>query len=38
MSSASIIYVDGGNTFYLQKYIIQTSFWNAVQPFLDKGQ
>ena len=38
MKKASVIYVDGGNTFYLQRHIIQSSFWKAVNPFLDKGQ
>ena len=38
MSSANMIYVDGGNTFYLQKYILQSSFWKSLQPFLDKGK
>ena len=38
MSEASLIYVDGGNTFYLQKHIIQSAFWAGIQPFLDNGK
>ena len=37
MKKASVLYVDGGNTFYLQRHIIQSSFWKVVNPFLDKG-
>jgi peptidase E len=37
LSHANVIYVDGGNTFYLQKYILSTGFWAFAQTSLDKG-
>jgi dipeptidase E len=37
LSNAQIIYVDGGNTFYLQKYIYTTKFWHIVKPHLESG-
>jgi peptidase E len=37
ISKADLIYVDGGNTFYLQRHIIESSFWNIANPFLEKG-
>ena len=32
-----IVYVEGGNTFYLLKYIRESGFLNALKPFLEKG-
>ena len=29
--------MDGGNTFYLQKYILETDFWNVAQNTLRNG-
>ena len=37
ISKASVLYVDGGNTFYLQKYIIQCQFWDIVTPYLQSN-
>lgn len=34
ISQASVIYIDGGNTFYLQKYLIRCQFWNLVKSYL----
>jgi peptidase E len=32
-----MIYVDGGNTFYLQRHIIESSFWDAIDSNLKEG-
>ena len=32
-----MIYVDGGNTFYLQRHIIESSFWDAIDSHLKEG-
>ena len=32
-----IVYVEGGNTFYLLKYIRESGFLKALKPFLEKG-
>jgi dipeptidase E len=37
MEKASMVYVDGGNTFYLQRYIIESSFWKVIDPYLERG-
>ena len=37
MNGADLIYVDGGNTFYLQRHIIESSFWNAIDSRLKEG-
>ena len=37
LDDAKLIYVDGGNTFYLQKYILQTGFWESVKSALGSG-
>jgi len=37
MKKASMIYVDGGNTFYLQRHILESSFWKVIDPYLEKG-
>ena len=37
ISKASVIYIDGGNTFYLQKYLIRCQFWNLVMPYLSSS-
>jgi len=29
--SADVLYVDGGNTFYLQRYLLQTGFWDTLE-------
>jgi len=34
---ASIVYVDGGNTFYLQAHILKSNFWKHINPYLDQG-
>ena len=31
VATADIVYVDGGNTFYLQRHIIQSHFWQALE-------
>jgi peptidase E len=38
IDSAGVIYVDGGNTFFLQKHIIKSKFWDAVKPHLESNQ
>jgi peptidase E len=37
ISNANVIYVDGGNTFYLQKHLLSTKFWSAARPCLERG-
>mmetsp|Transcript_24971 Transcript_24971/g.41621 ORF Transcript_24971/g.41621 Transcript_24971/m.41621 type:complete len:264 (-) Transcript_24971:252-1043(-) len=37
LSKSSILYVDGGNTFYLQKYLLETNFWSLATPCLLTG-
>ncbi|MDO8558879.1 MAG: Type 1 glutamine amidotransferase-like domain-containing protein [bacterium] len=32
-----VIFVEGGNTFYLMKYIWESGFDKAIKPFLDNG-
>lgn len=32
-----VIFVEGGNTFYLLKYIMESGFDKALKPFLDRG-
>ncbi|MFH1582445.1 MAG: Type 1 glutamine amidotransferase-like domain-containing protein [bacterium] len=32
-----VIFVEGGNTFYLLKYVRESGFDKALKPFLDKG-
>lgn len=34
VKNACIIYIEGGNTFYLQKYLIETKFWDIAKPYL----
>lgn len=34
LSGPSIIYVDGGNTFYLQKHILSSQFWKPIMNHL----
>lgn len=34
---ADVIYVEGGNTFYLLKYVRESGFSNALKPFLGRG-
>lgn len=34
LNGASVLYVDGGNTFYLQKFILQTNFWSIAKNAL----
>ena len=31
VATADVIYVDGGNTFYLQRHVIQSHFWQALE-------
>lgn len=38
IDSAGVIYVDGGNTFWLQKYIKLSKFWEVVKPHLESNQ
>ncbi len=37
MKALDVIFVAGGNTFYLMKYIRESGFDKLVKPFLDKG-
>lgn len=37
LAPAKVIYVDGGNTFYLQKHILGTSFWETAKTALTEG-
>ena len=37
LGKAKLIYVDGGNTFYLQKHIIATEFWSVAKESLGRG-
>jgi len=37
LKDASLIYVDGGNTFYLQKFLNLTNFWGISEPILRSG-
>eukprot|EP01041_Mallomonas_annulata_P001041 gene1041-2038_t len=35
--NAGIVYVDGGNTFYLQGYLQKTNFWSTIEKYLKNG-
>ena len=35
--ASTMIFVDGGNTFYLQKHIQNTCFWEIINPILSIG-
>lgn len=37
LNEASVLCVDGGNTFYLQKHMIQTNFWATASQTLQNG-
>ncbi|MCU0652702.1 MAG: peptidase E [Candidatus Pacebacteria bacterium] len=37
IANADVIYVEGGNTFYLMKYARESGFETMVKEFLDKG-
>lgn len=37
LANAQLIFVDGGNTFYLQKYVLQLNFWGAARASLSNG-
>ncbi len=37
LSNAGIVYVDGGNTFYLQKFMHKTKFWDLIDTNLRSG-
>jgi len=37
LMSFDVIFIEGGNTFYLMKYIRESGFDKALKPFLDKG-
>jgi peptidase E len=37
IESASIVYVDGGNTFYLQRHALTSGFWDHMAPFFHRG-
>jgi len=37
ISKASILYIDGGNTFYLQKYLIRFHFWDLIISYLQSN-
>jgi peptidase E len=37
LDGAAIVYVDGGNTFYLQYHLLQTSFFEILKPFCMDG-
>lgn len=34
LSDASMVYIDGGNTYVLQKYLIKTNFWSIIDKYL----
>jgi peptidase E len=38
LSRADIVYVDGGNTFFLQYHILKSGFWDAVDPLLKSNK
>lgn len=38
LSMADIVYVDGGNTFFLQYHIIKSGFWEAADPLLRNNE
>lgn len=35
LSDSDIVYVDGGNTFYLQYMMLKTNFWGIANPLLE---
>ena len=39
LASADVVYVDGGNTFYLQRHMIESKFWSALESsqFASRG-
>jgi peptidase E len=37
VEEAGCIYVAGGNTFYLQKHIIRSQFWEGIKSSLERG-
>ena len=37
LGKAKVIYVDGGNTFYLQKHILATDFWSIAKTSMGMG-
>lgn len=37
LTNAGIIYVEGGNTFYLQMHILRTQFWELAEKSLSRG-
>ena len=38
LSNADILYVDGGNTFYLQHTLIKTNFWSVALPLIETNK
>lgn len=38
LQNCGILYVDGGNTFWLQKHIIRSSFWSVAKKHLETNQ
>ena len=36
LENAKIIYIDGGNTFYLQFHLLRTHFWETILPYLER--
>jgi peptidase E len=37
LKSALFLYIDGGNTFYLQKHLLETNFWNLFAQNFNKN-
>jgi len=37
LEGASLLYVDGGNTFYLQKHLTLSKFWEYADEVLKNG-
>ena len=37
LSRADVLYIDGGNTFYLQRHLLETNFWDIARPVLAGG-
>jgi hypothetical protein len=37
LMGAAAVYVDGGNTFYLQRHLLQSGFWELLKPRLEEG-
>jgi peptidase E len=38
LTDAEVLYVEGGNTFYLHWVMLKTGFWDVAAPLLDSGK